>query len=30
MAGTAKNAQDEELLLRTGQALFDYLDSLKP
>jgi TetR/AcrR family transcriptional regulator, transcriptional repressor for nem operon len=30
MAGTAKNAQDEELLLQTGQALFDYLDSLKP
>jgi TetR/AcrR family transcriptional repressor of nem operon len=30
MAGTAKNAQDEALLLRTGQALFDYLDSLKP
>jgi TetR/AcrR family transcriptional regulator, transcriptional repressor for nem operon len=30
MAGTAKNAQDEALLLQTGQALFDYLDSLKP
>jgi TetR/AcrR family transcriptional regulator, transcriptional repressor for nem operon len=30
MAGTAKNAQDEGLLLQTGQALFDYLDSLKP
>ena len=30
MVGTAKNAQDEELLLQTGQALFDYLDSLKP
>jgi AcrR family transcriptional regulator len=30
MAGTAKNAQDKELLLQTGQALFDYLDSLKP
>jgi AcrR family transcriptional regulator len=30
MAGTAKNAQDEELLLQTGQALFDYLDSLRP
>jgi len=30
MAGTAKNAQDEELLLQTSQALFDYLDSLKP
>ncbi len=30
MAGTAKNSQNEELLLQTGQALFDYLDSLKP
>src|SRR6266851_1826350 len=30
MAGTAKNTQDEELLLQTSQALFDYLDSLKP
>jgi TetR/AcrR family transcriptional repressor of nem operon len=30
MIGTAKNAQDEALLLQTGQALFDYLDSLKP
>ena len=30
MAGTAKNAQDEELLLQTSHALFDYLDSLKP
>jgi hypothetical protein len=30
MAGTAKNTQDEALLLQTGQALFDYLDSLKP
>src|SRR5216117_4044302 len=30
MAGTAKNAQNEELLLQTGQALFDYFDSLKP
>ena len=30
MAGTAKNAQDEALLLQTSQALFDYLDSLKP
>ena len=30
MAGTAKNSQDEELLLQTSQALFDYLDSLKP
>src|SRR6266852_6675741 len=30
MAGTAKNAQDEELLLQTSRALFDYLDSLKP
>jgi AcrR family transcriptional regulator len=29
MAGTAKNAQDEALLLQTSQALFDYLDSLK-
>jgi hypothetical protein len=28
--GTAKNAQDEALLLETSQALFDYLDSLKP
>jgi len=30
MAGTAKNAQDEELLLQTSRAFFDYLDSLKP
>jgi AcrR family transcriptional regulator len=30
MAGTAKNTQDEELLLQTSHALFDYLDSLKP
>ena len=30
MAGTAKNAQDEALLWQTNQALFDYLDSLKP
>jgi TetR/AcrR family transcriptional repressor of nem operon len=30
MAGTAKNTQDEALLLQTSQALFDYLDSLKP
>src|SRR5260370_553982 len=30
MAGTAKNAQDEELLLQMSHALFDYLDSLKP
>src|SRR6266516_3873070 len=30
MAGTAKNAQDEALLLQTSQAFFDYLDSLKP
>jgi TetR/AcrR family transcriptional repressor of nem operon len=30
MAGTAKNSQDEALLLQTSQALFDYLDSLKP
>ena len=28
--GTAKNAQSEELLMQAGQALFDYLDSLKP
>jgi len=25
-----KNTQDEALLLQTSQALFDYLDSLKP
>ena len=30
MAGTAKNTQDEALLLQTSHALFDYLDSLKP
>ncbi len=30
MAGTAKNSRNEELLLQTSQALFDYLDSLKP
>ncbi len=30
MAGTAKNTQNEELLLQTSQALFDYFDSLKP
>ena len=30
MAGTAKNSQDEELLLQTSYAFFDYLDSLKP
>jgi len=30
MAGTAKNSQNEELLLQTSQAFFDYLDSLKP
>ena len=30
MAGTAKNSQDEALLLQTSQGLFDYLDSLKP
>ncbi len=30
IAGTAKNAQDEQLLLQTSHALFDYLDSLKP
>jgi len=29
IAGTAKNAQDKELLLQTSQAFFDYLDSLK-
>jgi AcrR family transcriptional regulator len=30
MTGTAKNAQDEALLRQTNQALFDYLDTLKP
>lgn len=30
MAGTAKNSQDEALLLQTSQGLFDYLDSLNP
>jgi TetR/AcrR family transcriptional regulator, transcriptional repressor for nem operon len=30
IVGTAKNAQDETLLLQTSQALFDYLDSLRP
>ena len=30
MAGTAKNAQDEALLAQTSQALFDYLESLRP
>lgn len=30
MIGTAKNAQDEALLAQTSQALFDYLDSLRP
>src|SRR6266850_3460666 len=30
IAGTAKNTQDEALLLQTSQAFFDYLDSLKP
>jgi len=30
IAGTAKNTQNEELLLQTSHALFDYLDSLKP
>ena len=30
MAGTAKNSQNEELLLQMSHALFDYLDSLKP
>jgi TetR/AcrR family transcriptional repressor of nem operon len=29
IVGTAKNAQDETLLLQTSQALFDYLDSLR-
>ena len=28
--GTAKNAQSEELLRQAAQALFDYLDSLRP
>jgi TetR/AcrR family transcriptional repressor of nem operon len=30
IVGTAKNAQDETLLLQTSQALFDYLDTLRP
>jgi TetR/AcrR family transcriptional regulator, transcriptional repressor for nem operon len=30
MIGTAKNAQDESLLVQTGEALCDYLDSLRP
>jgi hypothetical protein len=30
MIGTAKNAQDGALLKQTSQALFDYLDSLRP
>jgi TetR/AcrR family transcriptional repressor of nem operon len=30
MIGTAKNAQSEKLLTHAGQALFDYLDSLRP
>jgi hypothetical protein len=30
MIGTAKNAQCSTLLGRTREALFDYLDSLKP
>ena len=30
MIGTAKNAQSDKLLIQAGQALFDYLDSLKP
>ena len=30
MIGTAKNAQSDELLTQAAQALFDYLDSLKP
>ena len=28
--GTAKNAQSEELMKQAGEALFDYLDSLRP
>jgi AcrR family transcriptional regulator len=30
MIGTAKNAQSDALLMQAGQALFDYLDGLKP
>ena len=30
MIGTAKNAQSDALLIQAGQALFDYLDGLKP
>ena len=30
MIGTAKNAQSDELLVQSAQALFDCLDSLKP
>src|SRR2546423_3152827 len=30
LAGNGKNSQKEALLLQTSQALFDYLDSLKP
>jgi TetR/AcrR family transcriptional regulator, transcriptional repressor for nem operon len=30
ICGTAKNAQSEKLLVESSQALFDYLDSLKP
>lgn len=30
MIGTAKNAQNQGLLKQTSQALFDYLDSLRP
>ena len=30
MIGTAKNAQSDALLVQAGQALFDYLDGLKP
>ena len=28
--GTVKNSQSGELMKRAGEALFDYLDSLKP
>ena len=28
--GTAKNAQSEDLMVRSSQGLFDYLDSLRP
>ena len=30
IVGTAKNAQSEELMMQSGQAFFDYLDSLRP